>query len=137
PRRSTQLANGFGMNVPLPREPRLSWNQKWWTRLFDSGVKWVRLGQYQNTSEKKGWDWIEQESGVYHVLPEVDEGVRSLRGNGISIEMQPGYGNPLYHGDPASRPKHTTPAPANIGPQDHPPNAIFNGLNTDDEIQGF
>src|SRR5215470_8249456 len=130
PRRSTQLSDGFGMNLPLPRDPRLAWTQHWWTRVFDSGVKWVRLGQYENSSEKTGWDWVEQTPGVYHVLPEVDEAVRSLADNGVSIEMQLCYGNPLYHGDRAARPKHIVPAPANIGPQDHPPNAIINGLNT-------
>jgi len=136
-RRSSQLSDGFGVNLPLPREPRLPWNQVWWTRLFDSGVKWVRLGQYENTSEKTSWDWVEQTPGMYHVLPEVDEGVRSLAENGVSIEIQLCYGNPLYHGDRAARPKNIEPAPPGIGPQDHPPNAIFNGLNTEDEIQGF
>ena len=137
PRRSTQLSNGFGMNLPLPREPRLPWTQRWWTRLFDSGVKWVRLGQYENTSDKTSWDWVEQSPGEYHVLREVDEAVRSLADNGVSIELQLCYGNPLYHGDPARRPKHIDPAPAGVSPQDHPPNPIFNGLNSEDEIQGF
>jgi len=112
PRRSTQLSDGFGVNLPLPREPRLSWNQVGWTRLF--GVKWVRLGQYENTSDKTSWDWIEQTPGVYHVLPEVDEAVRSLADNGISIELQLCYGNPLYHGDRVSRPKHIEPAPPTL-----------------------
>lgn len=137
PRRSTQLAAGFGVNLPLPRDPRLPWTQDWWTRIFDSGVKWVRLGQYENTSEKTGWEWVEQTPGEYRVLPEVDEAIRSLVENGVSIELQLCYGNPLYHGDRASRPKRVEPAPASIGPQDHPPNPIFNGLNTEDEIQGF
>ncbi|HXY01826.1 MAG TPA: hypothetical protein VEI54_12960 [Candidatus Limnocylindrales bacterium] len=125
------------MNLPLPREPRLPWTQRWWTRLFDSGVKWVRLGQYENTSEKTGWDWVEQSPGVYKVLPEVDEAVRSLVENGISIEMQLCYSNPLYQGDPRSRPKYIEPAPASIGPQDKPPNPIFKGLEAEDEIEGF
>src|SRR5215469_17645678 len=116
PRRSTQLSDGFGMNLPLPRDPRLPWTKRWWTRLFDSGVKWVRLGQYENTSDKTGWEWVEQTPGVYRVLPEVDEAVRSLVDNGISIEMQLCYGNALYQGDRASRPKHVDPAPATIGP---------------------
>src|SRR5215471_5628303 len=78
PRRSTQLNEGFGVNLPLPRDPRLPWTERWWTRVFDSGVKWVRLGQYENTSEKTGWDWVERSPGVYQVLPEVDEAIRSL-----------------------------------------------------------
>ena len=137
PRRSTQLSDGFGVNLPLPRDPRLPWTQHWWTRVFDSGVKWVRLGQYENSSEKTGWDWVEQTPGAYRVLPEVDEAVRSLADNGVSIEMQLCYGNPLYQGDRASRPKHIYPAPPSIGQEDHPPNPIFHGLITDDEIQGF
>ncbi len=52
PRRSTQLVDGFGMNVSLPREPRLPWSTRWWTRMFDSGVKWLRIGQYENSSDK-------------------------------------------------------------------------------------
>lgn len=137
PRRSTQLADGFGMNLPLPREPRLPWDRRWWTLLFDSGVKWVRLGQYENTSEKTGWDWVERSPGTYQVLPEVDEAVRSLSENGVAIEMQLCYSNPLYQGDPAHRPKRIDPAPAAIGPQDKPFNPIFKGLETEDEIQGF
>jgi hypothetical protein len=85
------------------------------------------LGQYENTSEKTGRDWVEQERDVYRVLPEVDEAVRPLRDNGISIEMQLCYGNPLYHGDPASRRKHIDPAPTAIGPQDHPPIPFLTG----------
>ena len=137
PRRSTQLSDGFGMNLPLPRDPRLPWTKHWWTRLFDSGVKWVRLGQYENTSDKTGWDWVEQSPGVYTVLPEVDEAVRSLVENGVFIEMQLCYSNSLYQGDTSRRPKHVDPAPASIGPQDKPPNPIFKGLASEDEIQGF
>jgi hypothetical protein len=137
PRRSTQLSDGFGVNLPLPRDPRLPWTQHWWTRVFDLGVKWVRLGQYENSSEKTGWDWVEQTPGSYYVLSEVDEALRSLAENGVSIEMQLCYGNPLYQGDRAKRPKHVDPAPPSIGQEDHPPNPIFRGLNTEDEIQGF
>ena len=137
PRRSTQLSDGFGVNLPLPRNPRLPWNRRWWTRVADSGVKWVRLGQYENSSEKTGWDWVEQRPGVYQVLPEVDEAVRSLTDNGVSIELQLCYGNPLYQGDRASRPKHVDPASSGIGDQDDPAPAIFRGLITEDEIQGF
>ena len=137
PRRSTQLSEGFGMNLPLPREPRLPWTEHWWTRVFDSGVKWVRLGQYENSSEKTGWDWVEQAAGVYRVRPEIDEAVRSLGENGVSIEIQLCYNNPLYQGDRNSRPKHVDPAPGSIGQDDKPPNPIFNGLTTGDEIQGF
>ena len=137
PRRSTELSDGFGVNLPLPRDPRLPWARHWWTRIFDSGVKWVRLGQYENSSEKTSWDWVEQTPGAYRVRPEVDEALRSLFDNRVFVEIQLCYGNPLYHGDRTSRPKHIDPAPPGIGPQDHPPNPIFNGLNSEDEIRAF
>lgn len=136
-RRSTQLSDGFGMNLPLPREPRLPWSRHWWTSVFDSGVKWVRLGQYENSSDKTSWDWVEQSPGVYNVQPEVDEAVRSLVENGVNIELQLCYGNALYEGEPPSRPKRIDPAPPGVGDQDNPAPAIFHGLKTDDEIQGF
>lgn len=137
PRRSTQLSDGFGMNLPLPRDPRLPWTRHWWTSIFDSGVKWVRLGQYENSSEKTSWDWVEQTQGVYSVRPEVDEAIRSLVDNGVNIELQLCYGNALYEGDLAKRPKHIDPAPPGIGDQDDPTPVIFHGLKTRDELQGF
>jgi len=137
PRRSTQLTTGFGMNLPLPRDPRLPWTKPWWTSVFDSGVKWVRLGQYENSSEKTSWDWIEPKPGEYTVRTEVDEAIRSLSDNGVSIELQLCYGNALYEGDRATRPKRIEPTPPGIGDQDNPPPAIFHGLKTEDEIQGF
>lgn len=137
PRRSTQLSEGLGMNLPLPRDPRLPWTRHWWTGVFDAGVKWVRIGQYENSSDKTSWDWVEPTRGVYTVRTEVDEAIRSLGENGVSIELQLCYGNALYDGDAATRPKHVDPAPAGIGDQDEPAPAIFRGLKTEDQIQGF
>jgi hypothetical protein len=137
PRRSTQLSEGFGVNLPLPRDPRLPWTRHWWTGVFDSGVKWVRIGQYENSSDKTSWDWVEREPGVYGVRTEVDEAIRSLDDNGVSIELELCYGNALYRGGAAARPQHIDPAPPGIGDQDEPAPAIFQGLKTEDEIQGF
>jgi len=137
PRRSPQLAEGFGVNLPLPRDPRLPWSAHWWTLISDSGVKWVRLGQYENSSEKTSWDWVEQEPGVYRVRSEVDEAIRSLYENGVSIELQLCYGNALYEGDARTRPQHLDPAAPGIGDQDEPAPVIFHGLKTEAEIQGF
>ncbi len=137
PRRSTQLVEGFGMNLPLPRDPRLPWTRHWWTDVFDSGVKWVRIGQYENSSDKTSWDWVEQTPGVYTVRTEVDEAIRSLRENGVSIELELCYGNSLYEGDAATRLRHGDPAPVGIGDQDEPAPVIFRGLKTEDQIQGF
>jgi hypothetical protein len=137
PRRSTQLVDGFGMNVDLPREPRLPWTRRWWTRLFDSGVKWVRIGQYENSSEKTSWDWVEQTPGNYAVSPEVDEAIRSLVENGVTVEIELQYSNPLYQGDPASRPTHVMLPPVGIGENDSPPNPIFIPPTTDEQIEAF
>jgi hypothetical protein len=137
PRRSTQLSAGFGVNLPLPRDPRLPWTRHWWTSISDSGVKWVRLGQYENSSDKTSWDWVEQSPGVYSVRPEVDEAIRSLSDNGILIELQLCYSNALYESDSATRPKHVDPAPPGVGDQDKPPHPIFDGLRTEEEIEAF
>src|SRR5712692_8820648 len=136
-RRSTQLADGFGMNIDLPREPRLPWTRRWWTRVFDSGVKWVRIGQYENSSEKTSWDWVEQTPGDYAIAPEVDEAIRSLVENGVTVEIELQYSNPLYQGDPASRPKRVTLPPVGIGEDDNPPNPIFVPPTTDEQIEAF
>jgi hypothetical protein len=49
PKRSSQIENGFGINSDLPREPFLPWDRWWWTRMFDAGVSWIRIGQYENS----------------------------------------------------------------------------------------
>src|SRR5213592_1624638 len=67
PKRSSQIQNGFGINSDLPREPYLPWNQRWWTRMFDAGFKWIRIGQYENSSDRTSWDWVERKKGVYVV----------------------------------------------------------------------
>src|SRR5271170_2075948 len=78
PKRSSQIHDGFGINSDLPREPYLPWNRWWWTRMFDAGVKWIRIGQYENSSDYTSWDWVEQKRGVYAVSPELDDDVDSL-----------------------------------------------------------
>ena len=88
PRRSsTQLADGFGVNLDLPRAPRMPWTRTW-TPLFDAGVKWVRVGQYENSSEQVSWDWAEQTPGHYAVPVSAEESVRSLVENSVDIENQ-------------------------------------------------
>jgi len=63
PKRSSQIQDGFGINSDLPRDPYLPWNRWWWTRMFDAGFKWIRIGQYENSSDRTSWDWIEQKRG--------------------------------------------------------------------------
>jgi hypothetical protein len=135
-RRSTQLLDGFGVNVDLPRRPRMPWT-KTWTPLFDSGVKWVRIGQYENSSEKISWDWVEQTPGHYAVPKDADEAVRSLLDNGVSIEAELQYSNPLYSEDRSKRPERVTLPPAGIGPGDNPVNPIFLAPRTDEQIEAF
>ncbi len=135
-RRSNQLVDGFGLNVNLPRQPRMPWKHVW-TPLFDSGAKWVRIGQYENSSEKTSWDWVEQTPKHYAVVRDVDEAVRSLTDNGVSIEVQLQYSNPLYAANPASRPARVTLPPPGIGQNDEPPNLIFLPPKTDEQVAAF
>ncbi len=137
PRRSTQLVDGFGMNVSLPRDPALPWGRRWWTRMFDSGVKWLRIGQYENSSERTSWDWVEQTRGRYTVTEDLDEAIRSLADNGVNIEIQLQYSNPLYEGDPSTRPEHVILPPPGISPGDKPPNPIFIPPTTDEHMDAF
>jgi len=137
PRRSsTQLLDGFGMNVNLPRRPGMLWT-KTWTPLFDAGVKWVRLGQYEAPSDQIGWDWVEQTPGHYAVPQGAEEAIRSLRENGVSIEAQLLYSNPLYAEDPSKRPARVIPAQPGTGPETDPRNPLYLGPKTDEQIDAF
>ena len=137
PRRSsTQLLDGFGVNIDLPRRPRMPWT-KTWTPLFDSGAKWVRVGQYENSSEQVSWDWVEQTPKHYAVPEGAEEAIRSLHENGVSIEIELQYANPLYSEDESQRPDHVTLPPPGIGPGDKPLNPIFIGPTTDEQIDAF
>ena len=96
PKRSSQIRNGFGINSDLPRDPYLPWNRWWWTRIFDAGFKWARIGQYENSSDRTSWDWIEQKRGVFSSSPELEDFVDSLVDNGIDIQVQLMYGNAVH-----------------------------------------
>jgi hypothetical protein len=87
PKRSSQIQDGFGINSDLPREPYLPWNRWWWTRMFDAGFKWIRIGQYENSSDRTSWDWIEQKSGMYLSSPELEDAVDSLVDSGVNIQV--------------------------------------------------
>lgn len=137
PRRSVQLADGFGMNVSLPREPRLPWTRRWWTRMFDSGVKRLRIGQYENSSERTSWDWVEQTPGRYEVTADLDEAIRSLTDNGVQIEIGLQYSNPLYQGEPGQRPTRVVLPSPGIGEDEEPPNPIFIPPTTEEQINAF
>src|ERR1051325_2661473 len=96
PKRSSQIQNGFGINSDLPRLPYLPWDRWWWTRMFDAGFKWIRIGQYENSSDYTSWDWIERKRGVYAASPELEDAVDSLVDNGMEVQVQLMYGNQMY-----------------------------------------
>ncbi len=138
PRRSSQIHDGFGQNVNLPRNPYLPWNRWWWTRLADAGVKWVRIGQYEDSSDLTSWDWIEQKRGIYTVPPGLDDYVNWLVDNGIKIEIQLDYGNPIYTSPAGKLPDSILPAPGFVN---YTPNrslySIFWPPTKPDQIAAF
>jgi len=124
PRRSTQIKDGFGIDSDLPRAPYIPWNRWWWTRMFDAGVNFIRIGQYENSSDYTSWDWVERTRGHYSVVPELDDYVNSLVENGVHIEIQLLYGNPLYTSPVARLPQITTPEPGGF----HNPDRSFTSV---------
>src|SRR5947208_7212824 len=96
PKRTSQIQDGFGINSDLPRDPYLPWNRWLWTRMFDAGFKWIRIGQYENSSDRTSWDWIEQKRGVFAPSQELEDQVDSLVDNGMLIQVQLLYGNGMY-----------------------------------------
>src|SRR5438045_1584524 len=111
PKRSSQIQEGFGINSDLPREPYLPWNQWWWTRMFDAGFKWIRIGQYENSSDRTSWDWIEQQRGVYSSSQELEDAVDSLVDHGMNIQVQLLYGNHIYKAAAGKMPDAITHEP--------------------------
>src|SRR5581483_10704751 len=137
PKRSSQIKNGFGINSDLPREPYLPWNRWWWTRMFDAGVNWIRIGQYENSSEPTSWDWVEQKRGVYSIAPEVDDYVDSLVENGVNVQVQLMYGNPMYTGPNGRKPDQITPEPGSFHNDDRSINSVFWPPKSPEEITAF
>ena len=137
PRRSSQIQDGFGINSDLPRLPSIPWNRWWWTRMFDAGVNFIRIGQYENSSDYTSWEWVERQRGEYSVVPELDDYVNSLVENGVHIEVQLLYGNPLYT-SPAGRPvESVTPEPGSFHNPDRSLYSIFWPPKTNEQIQAF
>jgi hypothetical protein len=137
PKRSPQITDGFGINTPLPREPYLPWNKHWWTCLFDAGFGWVRIGQYENSSEQTSWDWVEQKRGIYAVTREVDDYVDSLVDNNVKIQLQLLYGNPMYTGRVGKFPDSILPASPGVHPPDLSLHSIFWGPSTSEQRAAF
>ena len=137
PKRSSQIQNGFGINSDLPRDPYLPWNRWWWTRMFDAGVSWIRIGQYENSSEPTSWDWVEQKRGVYSVSPELDDYVDSLVDNRVKIQVQLLYGNPMYTSPAGHLPDAITPEPGSFHNDDRSLYSIFWPPKTPAQIEAF
>ena len=137
PKRSSQIGDGFGINSDLPRDPYLPWNRRWWTRLFDAGFKWVRIGQYENSSDWTSWDWVEQKRGVFSVPQQVDDYVDSLVDNGVLIQVQLLYGNAMYTSPSGKLPDVSVPAPGSFHNPDRSLYSIFWPPKTPQQIAAF
>ncbi len=137
PKRSSQIQEGFGLNSDLPREPYLPWNRWWWTRMFDAGFKWIRIGQYENSSDYTSWDWVEQKRGVYAASPELEDAVDSLVDNGIKIQVQLLYGNVMYTSPSGKLPDVSVPEPGSFHNDDRSLYSVFWPPKTPEQITAF
>jgi len=137
PKRSSQIHDGFGINSDLPRDPYLPWNRWWWTRMFDAGFKWIRIGQYENSSDRTSWDWIEQKRGVFSSSPELEDHVDSLVDNGMNIQVQLLYGNVMYTSPSGKLPDVSVPEPGSFHNDDRSLYSVFWPPTTPDQIAAF
>ena len=137
PKRSSQIVDGFGINSDLPRQPYLPWDAWWWTRMFDAGVSWIRIGQYENSSDYTSWDWVEQKRGVFAVAPEVDDYVDSLVENGVKVQVQLMYGNPMYTSPGGKRVDSIVPKPGSFHNDDRSIDSVFWAPKTPEQIAAF
>ena len=137
PKRSSQIQDGFGINSDLPRDPYLPWNQWWWTRMFDAGFKWIRIGQYENSSDRTSWDWIEQKRGVFASSQELEDHVDSLVDNGMNIQVQLLYGNVMYTSPSGKLPDASAPEPGSFHNDDRSLYSVFWPPKTREQIAAF
>ncbi len=137
PRRSSQIHDGFGINSDLPRDPFIPWNRWWWTRMFDAGVNFIRIGQYENSSDYTSWDWVERKRGEYSVVPELDDYINSLVENGVHIEIQLLYGNPLYTSPAGRQPDRIEPEPGGFHNPDRSLYSVYWPPKTEEQINAF
>src|SRR5882724_3597591 len=137
PKRSSQIEDGFGINSDLPREPYLPWNRWWWTRMFDAGFKWIRIGQYENSSDRTSWDWIEQRRGVFSSSPELEDAVDSLVDNGMQVQVQLLYGNVMYTSPSGKRPDTSVPEPGSFHNDDRSLYSVYWPPTTPEQIAAF
>lgn len=105
--------------------------------MFDAGFSWIRIGQYENSSDPTSWDWVEQKRGVFAVAPEVDDYVDSLIENGVKVQVQLMYGNPMYTGPAGKKPDQITPKPGSFHNDDRSIDSIFWPPKSPAEIEAF
>jgi len=137
PKRTSQIQEGFGINSDLPRDPYLPWNRWWWTRMFDAGFKWIRIGQYENSSDYTSWDWIEQKRGVFASSQELEDHVDSLVDNGMNIQVQLLYGNVMYTSPSGKLPDVSVPEPGSFHNDDRSLYSVFWPPKTRQQIAAF
>jgi len=137
PKRSSQIQDGFGINSDLPRDPYLPWNRWWWTRMFDAGFKWIRIGQYENSSDRTSWDWIERKRGVFASSQELEDQVDSLVDNGMLIQVQLLYGNVMYTSPSGKLPDVSVPEPGSFHNDDRSLYSVFWPPTTPEQIAAF
>ena len=137
PKRTSQIEDGFGINSDLPRDPYLPWNRWWWTRMFDAGFKWIRIGQYENSSDYTSWDWIEQKRGVYAASPLLEDAVDSLIDNGMNVQVQLMYGNQMYTAHSGKLPDVSVPEPGSFHNDDRSMYSVFWPPTTPEQIAAF
>jgi hypothetical protein len=137
PKRSSQIHDGFGINTDLPRDPYLPWNRWWWTRMFDAGFKWARIGQYENSSDRTSWDWIEQKRGVFASSQELEDFVDSLHDNGMEMQVQLIYGNVMYTSPSGKLPDVSVPEPGSFHNDDRSLYSVFWPPTTPEQITAF
>jgi hypothetical protein len=137
PKRTSQIEDGFGINSDLPRDPYLPWNRWWWTRMFDAGFKWIRIGQYENSSDYTSWDWIEQKRGVYAASQLLDDSVDSLIDNGMNVQVQLMYGNVMYTAHSGKLPDVSEPEPGSFHNDDRSIYSVYWPPLTPDQQAAF
>ena len=137
PKRTSEIQDGFGINSDLPRDPYLPWNRWWWTRMFDAGFKWIRIGQYENSSDYTSWDWIEQKRGVYAASPLLEDAVDSLIDNGMNVEVQLLYGNQMYTAHSGKLPDFSLPEPGSFHNDDRSMYSVYWPPTTPEQTAAF
>jgi hypothetical protein len=105
--------------------------------MFDAGFKWIRIGQYENSSDRTSWDWIEQKRGVYSSSQELEDYVDSLVDNGVNIQVQLLYGNPMYTAAAGKMPDTVTPEPGSFHNADRSLYSVFWPPRTPEQIANF